>query len=66
MVKDLEMFFESVTLPDGTFMLNDHTKILDLKKFVASHLAFINANNGAIMQPYVDRLNELKKFLENN
>lgn len=63
-IKELEDFFESITLPKKPIKLNACTIILDVSKFINSHLSTIKSNNGnLIYKPYLSRLQELKSLL---
>lgn len=63
-IKELEDFFESITLPKKPIKLNACTIILDVSKFINSHMSTIKSNNGnLIYKPYLSRLQELKSLL---
>lgn len=63
-IKELEDFFDSITLPTSPVKLNDCAMILDVSKFINSHLLAIKSNNGnLIYKPYLSRLQELKSLL---
>lgn len=63
-IKELEDFFESITLPKKPIKLNACTIILDVSKFINSHLSTIKSNKGnLIYKPYLSRLQELKSLL---
>ena len=63
---ELEDFFDSITLPTSPVKLNNCTTILDVSKFINSHLSTIKSNNGnLIYKPYLSRLQEIKSILEN-
>lgn len=65
-IKELEDFFDSITLPTSPVKLNNCTTILDVSKFINSHLSTIKSNNGnLIYKPYLSRLQEIKSILEN-
>lgn len=65
-IKELEDFFKSITLPEKPIKFNDCTIILDVSKFINSHLLAIRAQNGKICYlPYLNRLIMLKKLLSN-
>lgn len=66
-LKELERFFNAVPLPTPPVKLNQCTKIIDISKFIESHLAIVKANNGKrVYLPYFERLQELKKYLKHN
>lgn len=59
-----ELFFENIEIPK-IMKLNNSTEIIDVDKFIKSHLAIVKANNGnLIFRPYLDRLIVLKNLLE--
>tara|TARA_R110001632_G_scaffold232421_1_gene373173 strand:- start:13123 stop:14496 length:1374 start_codon:yes stop_codon:yes gene_type:complete len=60
-IKELEDFFKSITLPKNPIKLNNCTTILDVSKFINSHMLTIKSNNGnLIYKPYLSRLQEIK------
>jgi hypothetical protein len=61
---ELDLFFKTVILPLEPIKLNQCTTITDISIFVESHLGFVKANNGnRIYLPYLERLKELKNYL---
>ncbi|GGW65592.1 hypothetical protein DFQ11_1037 [Winogradskyella epiphytica] len=63
-IKELNDFFESITLSKNPIKLNDCTMILDVSKFINSHMLTIKSNNGnLIYKPYLSRLQEVKSLL---
>lgn len=63
-IKELEYFFKSITLPKNPIKLNNCTTILDVSKFINSHMLTIKSNNGnLIYKPYLSRLQEIKLLL---
>lgn len=63
-IKELEDFFDSITLPTSPVKLNACTIILDVSKFINSHMSTIKSNNGILIyKPYLSRLQELKSLL---
>jgi Domain of unknown function (DUF4326) len=65
-INELEDYFATITLPTSPIKLNSHSTISDCFKFVQSHLATIRANNGKpAFEPYLNRLKELKRVLNN-
>jgi len=63
-ITELEHCFATVTLPTVPVKLNDYTTIADISKFMLSHLAIVQANNGnKTFLPYLDRMKELQQFL---
>jgi len=66
-IKELEIYFETATLPAGPVHLNIYSKITDVPFFIHSHLTILKANNGK--RPFIpdlERLQELKQYLTNN
>ena len=63
-IEELEAYFEGIDLPE-TVYLNDATKIVDVKKFIHSHLITVKAH-GYIKaySSFMDRLIQLKDILE--
>ena len=45
-INELETFFNSTELTTNKIILNQSTIIIDVSKFVTSHLAIVKANNG--------------------
>jgi len=65
-ISELEIFFQNIENPPTNIKLNQCSTIIDLDKFVTSHLAVLKANNGNIsFLPFLERLRELKKSFEN-
>lgn len=66
-ITELEHYFKIVKLPTPPVKLNQCTKIIDISKFIDSHLAIMKAQNGKrIYLPYLNRLQELKQYIKNN
>lgn len=66
-ISELEKFFNTVPLPIQPVKLNQCTNIIDISKFINSHLATVKANNGKrVYLPYFERLQELKMYLKHN
>lgn len=64
-IKELEAYFKKATLPTEPIKLNICSTIKDAPLFIKSHLATVKANNGKLTYlPYLDRLKELKEFLQ--
>lgn len=62
-IADLETFFATATLPP-TIKLNEWSTIIDLPKFVESHMAIVKANPGKKwFLPYLERLQRLRELL---
>ncbi len=63
-IRELELFFESTTLPEGPIKLNSYSIIQDTNKFIASHLEFVRANSGKKAYfPYLQRLLKFKEHV---
>jgi hypothetical protein len=63
----LKEWFNSISLPDHPVRLNDHTKVVNLRKFIDSHFIIAEAKQGnALFKPYLDRIKELKRILSQN
>jgi len=63
-ISELEQFFNAVPLPTPPVKLNQCTKIIDISKFINSHLTIVKAQNGNMRyEPYLNRLQELKKYI---
>ncbi len=66
-IAELELFFESTSLPSQSIKLNQCSTIPDVSKFIESHLATLKSNDGnRTFQSYFDRLEELRRYLVNN
>jgi hypothetical protein len=64
-IKELEAYFKETAIPTEPFKLNQYSTIKDCSLFIKSHLATVKANNGKpTYLPYLDRLQELKEFLQ--
>ena len=62
-ISELETFFASVNLPD-TVILSQCETIVDVPKFISTHLSAVKANEGKdTFIPYLERLNKLKVIL---
>lgn len=63
-VEELRNFFASVELPDS-IRLSQSERISDVPKFVDSHLAMVEANDGnETYRPYLDRLQKVRDKLQ--
>jgi len=66
-ITDLEHLFNTVSLPASPVKLNPESSIIDISKFIKSHLSIVKAQNGKrIYLPYLNRLQELKQHIKNN
>jgi len=62
-INELETFFNSTTLPDS-IQLSKSENILNVKRFVASHIAFAKSLKPKNGEAYLNRLLTLKTILE--
>lgn len=62
----LEEYFKNKALPDTTIEISKCEKVIDLNKFVDTHLSVIGSNihNMKLILPYIERLEKLKQQLE--
>lgn len=66
-VNEFENYFALAALPAQTIRLNGYSMITDVNRFIESHLATLRTYGGnARFLPYLDRLGELKQFIELN
>lgn len=66
-LRDLRSFFEIVKLPEDPIRLNKYSKITDVELLVKSHLNILKCHKGNLrFKPYLDRLMELKQFINQN
>jgi hypothetical protein len=65
-IDSLETFFAGIDLPVSQVKLNSWTTINDVQAFLDSHFATVKANIGnPTFLPYLHRLQELKRLIEN-
>ena len=63
MKNELNTYFQTVKLPQSAIISSFTVK--NVKKFVDSHLRYINASEKEnFIKPYLDRLIELKNIIE--
>ena len=63
-VNELEMFFKENKLPDSNIKLDSASTIIDIHKFLSSHLEILKVQNGnPLYRPYINRLNQLKEHI---
>ncbi len=56
-ISELEQFFNDIPPIDSIVNLNQYTKIIDVKKFINSHLTIVKAQNGnPCYRPYLESL----------
>lgn len=66
-ISEIISYFDGLDMTIDSIKLNPHTKIIDIKKFIDSHLAVVIYNNGnRTFSPYLHRLRELKQLLTLN
>jgi rubredoxin len=66
-ISKLEHLFMNFQLPTPPVQLNSATKIIDVSKFIQSHLSIVKAQNGNPRYlPYLNRLTELEQYLTIN
>lgn len=66
-ITELGTYFKTATLPTDSVRMNQFSTITDVCLFVHSHLSIVQANNGnKTFLPYLDRLKELKQYLNGN
>lgn len=66
-IESAEAFFKTAVLPDGCIVIEEGVKVINLKKFVDSHLTVIRNNmDKAIFKPYYERLIKLAAILKRN
>lgn len=64
-VRGLEEYFSETTLPKNPIALTKYLTIINVMKYVKSHLTLVKSYNGTrIGQPYLDRLRALKNHIE--
>lgn len=63
-VDELERFFKDAKIPPGPVKLDQCTTIVDVQKFIRSHLSAVRKNNGnVIFLPYFERLVQFKEII---
>ena len=63
-IEELEAYFEGIDLPESVY-LNEATKIVDLPKFIKSHVITVKAHGHIrAYQSFYDRLVQVKDILE--
>lgn len=64
-ITDLVQFFETSTLPSQPVKMNKWSTITNVSKFTGSHLDVVRAYNGnRTFEPYLNRLKELRIYLQ--
>lgn len=65
-INELKDFFRNAPKPEVPFRLNDWITVTDYELFVSSHFEGIEtAKNELTRGPIMDRLLEMKKYIEN-
>lgn len=63
-IEELEAYFETADLPEYIY-LNEATKIVEVKKFVTSHIITVKAHGHIkAYASFYDRLVQLKEMIE--
>jgi len=63
-IAELETYFAGITLPEEPIEICQGNTIIDVSKFIDSHLAIVKTYNGKrTFLPYLTRLLELKQYL---
>jgi hypothetical protein len=66
-IEELEKFFKQCKLPEGEVQLNECAKIVNVERFLTSHLLAVKNHNGnKVYQPYYNRLIRFKEIIENS
>lgn len=64
---DLVQYFDTAILPKEPFKLNDWTTVTNVSKFVETNIATVKEYNGrGTVMPNINRLKELKTYLDTN
>lgn len=64
-ITELKDFFENKDITQEQVKLNNCSTIIDLNKFIKSHLTIVKAQNGKqVYYPYYQRLVQLREYLE--
>lgn len=64
-IREIEKFFSTHETP-GRVRLNSWSLIVNVDLFLSSHLCMVKHHNGnKVYLPYLERLFELKKIIEN-
>ena len=63
-IEEMETIFNETQLPVVPVRLNPHSTVLNVEKFIQTHLLTVKANTGnRTFEPYLNRLYELKQVL---
>ena len=64
-VTNAEKFFASATVPAGPIQLDQANKIVDVEKFLRSHLETVKACSGSpVCRPYMKRLEQFGTIIQ--
>jgi hypothetical protein len=63
-IKSVDTFFVNLVPTEKLVLIDKGTTIIDLKKFIDSHLATVKANKGNnAFLPYLERLEKVQKII---
>ena len=63
-IEDIEGAFHGIALPDGPIVLNEATRIIDVKAFIQAQFSIIkNAPESRMSVPAYERLIALKEII---
>lgn len=63
-IQQLKNYFDSINIDSLQMDFQSHSKIIDVKKFIDSHISYcINNINRSSFNPYYERLKILKELL---
>jgi len=66
-INKLEIYFKDIDIPEKSIKINNYTIINNCKKLIETHISTLRANvNNKTFKAYFTRLNELKKYINNN
>lgn len=66
-IEKLDEFYSSIALPSHPIQLNSYTRITNIKGFITANLEVARAQNGnPTYRPYLNRVIELMKYLQEN
>jgi hypothetical protein len=66
-VNALEVFFQKTIIHTTEIMINTSTKIVDVNKFIKSHIAVLKGNDGKnVFHPFLERLSSEKSSIKSS
>ncbi|MBK9104074.1 MAG: hypothetical protein IPL92_05780 [Saprospiraceae bacterium] len=66
-IEKLDEFYSSIALPSHPIQLTSYTRITNIKGFITANLEVARAQNGnPTYRPYLNRVIELMKYLQEN